>query len=112
MRRNSSVKWVYDQEAVHNFPEAIKKNLEGRSRWQNKRNKYNKNTSTCGTILTENLLNAGRISHTNKATRKILHNRVGQKKKKKELGWDLHPWEGAVEEEIFTHLLVHVGAGS
>ena len=33
--------------------------------------KYLKNTSTCGIILTDYLLNAGRKSHTNKVAGKI-----------------------------------------
>lgn len=56
--------------------------------------KYVKNTSTCGTILSEYLLNTGRRLHTSERTRKSphKHNRVEQKTKvRKELGWDLYP---------------------
>ena len=45
--------------------------------------KYIKNTSTCGMILTEHLLNAGRRPKTFKRARKS-HNCVRQKKKKRE----------------------------
>ena len=46
--------------------------------------KYIKNTSTCGMILTEYLLNAGRRPQTaEKAKKKTSHNWVGKKKKKK-----------------------------
>ena len=45
--------------------------------------KYIKNTSTCGTVLTEHLLNAGRRPQTPKRARKSPHNWVGQKKKGK-----------------------------
>ena len=66
--------------------------------------KYNKNTSTCGRILTEYLLNAGRRPQTAEKARKSSHNQVEKKKKvRKELGWDLHPWEGALKEERFLH---------
>ena len=50
--------------------------------------KYIKNTPTCGTILTEHLLNTGRRPQTSKRARKSLRNRVGQKKKKKERNRD------------------------
>ena len=43
--------------------------------------KYIKNTSTCGMILTEHLLNAGRRPQTSKRARKSPCNWVGQKKK-------------------------------
>ena len=65
-----------------------------------------KNTSTCGRGLTEYLLNTGRIPQTAERVRKSPGNQIGKKIKKKmrtELGWDLHPWEGAVEEERFLH---------
>ena len=64
-----------------------------------------RNTSTCRTILTEHLLNAGR-PHISKRARKSLHNWVDQREKKeerKESGQDQHPWEGAVNEERFLH---------
>ena len=41
------------------------------------------NTSTCGTIPTENLLNAGRRPQTSKKARKSPRNWVRQRKKKK-----------------------------
>ena len=51
--------------------------------------KYMKNTLTCGTILTEYLLNVGGRSHTTKTTPSP-HNQVGWAgKRKKESGWDL-----------------------
>ena len=70
--------------------------------------KYIKNTSTCLIILTEYLLNAGRRPQTSERARKSLHNWVGQKKKEREkgiwmAGWDLHPWEGAMKEEMFLY---------
>ena len=45
--------------------------------------KYIKNTSTCGMILTEHLLNAGRRPKTSKRVRKS-HNCIRQKKKERE----------------------------
>ena len=45
--------------------------------------RYIKNTSTCGTTLTEHLLNADRRPQTSKRARKSPCNWVGQKKKKK-----------------------------
>ena len=45
--------------------------------------KYIKNTSTCGMILTEHLLNAGRRPRTFKMVRKS-RNCIRQKKKEKE----------------------------
>ena len=76
--------------------------------------KYNKNTSTHGTILTEYILNAGRKPQTAERARKSPCNWVGKKKTekkkkerkkkvKKESGPDLCPWEGAVKEESFLH---------
>lgn len=67
--------------------------------------KYIKYTSTCWTVLTEYLLNAGGRPQTSERTRKSphKHNRGEQKKVRKELGWDLHPREGAVKEERFLH---------
>ena len=58
--------------------------------------------------LTEHLLNAGRRAQTSKRAGKSPHNWVGKKKKekkseRKEAGWDLCPWEGAVKEES-SHL--------
>ena len=64
--------------------------------------KYIKNTSTCGTILTEYLLNTARTPQTAERARKSPCNQVGKKKKKKarkESRQDLCPWEGAVKEE-------------
>ena len=73
--------------------------------------KYIKNTSTCGTVLTEHLLNAGRRPQTPKRARKSPHNWVGQKKKgkkkkereRKESGRDLHPRDEAVKEGRFAY---------
>lgn len=65
-----------------------------------------KNTSTCGRGLTEYLLNTGRIPQTAERVRKSPGNQIGKKIKKKmrtELGWDLHPWEGAVRQERCSH---------
>ena len=45
--------------------------------------KYIKNTSTCGTLLTEHLLNAGRRPQTSERARKSPCNWVGQKKEEK-----------------------------
>ena len=45
--------------------------------------KYIKNTSTCGTTLTEHLLNAGRRRQTSQKARKSPCTWVGQKKKRK-----------------------------
>ena len=45
--------------------------------------KYIRNTSTCGTIPTEHLLNAGRRPQTSQMARNSLHTSVGQKKKEK-----------------------------
>ena len=52
--------------------------------------KYIKSTSTCGMILTEYLLNAGRRPQASERGRKSPHNQVGQKKKEKnkERNWD------------------------
>jgi len=66
--------------------------------------KYIKNTSTCGMILTECLLNAGRGSQTSERAIKSLCIWVRQKRRKeerKESGWDLYTWEGAMKEESF-----------
>ena len=69
--------------------------------------KYIKTTSTCRTIPTEHLLNAGRRPQTSQKARKSPQTWVGQKKKgkteTKEKGWNLHLWEGAVKEENFPH---------
>ena len=69
--------------------------------------KYIKNTSTCGTTHTKHLLNIGRRHRTSQKVRNSSRTRVGQKKKDKtetkELGRDLHLWEGAVKEEKFPH---------
>ena len=43
--------------------------------------KYIRNTSTCGTIPTEHLLNAGRRPQTSQKSRNSLGTWVGQKKK-------------------------------
>ena len=65
------------------------------------------NTSTCGTVLTEHLLNAGRRPQTSKKARNSSCTWVAQKKKKREREkksrCNLHPWEGAVKEERFPH---------
>ena len=45
--------------------------------------KYNRNTSTCGTIPTENLLNTGRRTQTSQKAGNCPRNQVGQKKKEK-----------------------------
>ena len=45
--------------------------------------KYIKNTSTCGTIPTEHLLNTGRRPQTSQKTRNSPRTWVGQKKKEK-----------------------------
>ena len=51
-------------------------------------------TSTYGTILTEHLLNAGRKTSDFQEARKSPYNQAGKKKKKRrELEWDLRPWE-------------------
>ena len=70
--------------------------------------KYIKNTSTCGTVPTEQLLNAGRGPQTSKKARKSPHNWVGQKKKEKKrdkgirMGPD--PLGGSCEGgKVFTH---------
>ena len=64
---------------------------------------YIKNISTSGTIHTEHLLNTGRRPQPSKRARTLSHNQVGQKKKRKELGWDLCTREGAVKEEMLPH---------
>ena len=55
--------------------------------------KYIKNTSTCWTVLTEYLLNAGGSPQTSERTRKSphKHNRVEQKTKESEKGTGLGP---------------------
>ena len=63
--------------------------------------RHSKNKSTGGMTLIEYLLNAGRKPQSFEKTRKSPHNRVGQKKERKESGWDLHPWKGVVKEETF-----------
>ena len=45
--------------------------------------KYIRNTSTCGTTLTEHLLNAGRRRQTSQKARNSPHTWIGQKKKEK-----------------------------
>ena len=45
--------------------------------------KYIKNSPTCGTTLTEHLLNAGRRPQTSQKSRKFPRTWVGQKKKEK-----------------------------
>ena len=57
---------------------------------------YIENTTACGTVLTEHLLNAGRRPQTSERSRD-LHVTVYDKRRKikrKESGWDLNPWEG------------------
>lgn len=63
---------------------------------------------TCGMILTTTKTSIKHWQNTsglNRRVRKTLGNWVGWKKKKKrkELGGDLHPWEGAVKKERFPH---------
>ena len=73
-----------------------------------------KNTFTCGRVLTEYLLNTGRAPQTAERARNSPGNRIGKKikrKMRKESGWDLHPWEGAVEEEGFLTLEGSCGRG-
>ena len=69
--------------------------------------KYIKNTSTCGTIPTEHLLNAGRRPQTSQKARQSPHTWVGHKKKEntetKEQEQDLHLQDSAVKEEKFPH---------
>ena len=63
-----------------------------------------KNTSTCGTIHTEHLLNAGSRLESSEREEKLCH-RVRQKtkKKRKKPRWGPCPREGAVKEEKFPH---------
>ena len=52
-------------------------------------------------------MNTGRAPQTAERARNSPGNRIGKKikrKMRKESGWDLHPWEGAVEEEGFLTL--------
>ena len=42
---------------------------------------YIENTTACGTVLTEHLLNAGRRPQTSERARKLPHNEVGQEKR-------------------------------
>ena len=69
--------------------------------------KYIRNTSTCGTIPTEHLLNTARRPQTFQTARSSPHTWVRQKKQQKTetkvKGRDLHQWEGAVKEEKFPH---------
>ena len=61
------------------------------------------NTSACGMILTTTKKSTKHL-RLNKRARKTLGNWVEWKKKKrKELGVDLHPCEGAVKKERFPH---------
>ena len=60
------------------------------------------NTSICGIIPTEYLLNSVRRSQTSKRARQSPPNWVG-KKKRWGGGQDLYPWERAVKEERFPH---------
>ena len=68
--------------------------------------RYIKNTSTCGTILIQLLLNAGR-PQTSKRVENLHVTEHGKRKKnkrkRKESGWALCLWEGAVKEERFLH---------
>lgn len=57
-------------------------------------------TSTYGTILTEHVLNAGRKTSKRQENPHITR-QERKKKKRRELGWDLRPWEGVVTEEWF-----------
>lgn len=67
-------------------------------------------------ICTENLINTGKRSQTSERTRKSPRNQIGQKKKtkknilRKELGWYLHPWEGAGKWKNFPDALGHRGS--
>lgn len=55
-------------------------------------NSYNKNTSICGRILTEHLLNSGRRPQTAEKARKAPNNyRIKEKKNEKGLGVGLAP---------------------
>ena len=60
--------------------------------------KYIKNTSTCRTHFTENLLKAGVRSHTTKSARRIPRQWSRMKGQgKEELEWDLCPQAGSCE---------------
>ena len=63
--------------------------------------KYIKNSSSCGTISIEHILNTGREdSRLPKKQASLYQNEVGQKinikKKQRTLGWGSVPWEGVV----------------
>lgn len=64
-------------------------------------NSYNRNTSICGRILTEHLLNSGRRPQTAEKARKSSNNyRIKEKEKKKKqqvLGMGLAPLGGGYE---------------
>ena len=71
--------------------------------------RYIKNASTCVTTPTKHLLNAGRRPQTSK-TQENIHvtgqgkrKKIRKKKETKELGQELHLWQGAVKEEKFSH---------
>ena len=70
--------------------------------------RYIKNTSTCGTTTTEQLLNDGRRPQTSNKARKSLHKWVGQKKKGKKrdkgIGMAPSPLGGSCEGgKVSTH---------
>ena len=70
--------------------------------------KYIQNSSTCGTTLTEHLLNTGRRPQISERARKSPCNRVGQKKKEKKkdkgIGTGPAPLGGSCEGEKFATL--------
>ena len=59
--------------------------------------KYIRNTSTCGTILTEYLMNTGRRPQTAERARKSPGNQVGKKKMRKESRMGPAPLGGSYE---------------
>ena len=70
--------------------------------------KYIKNTSTCGMILTEHLLNAGRRPKTFKRARKALNCIRQKKKRQKRIRTGPEPPRGNVRcENLSTDREVH-----
>ena len=67
--------------------------------------KYIRNTSTCGTIPTEHLLNTGRRPQTSQKARNSPHTWVGQKKKQRQrIGTGPAPVGGSCEGgKVSTH---------
>lgn len=57
-----------------------------------------KNTSTCGTLLTEHQLETAEDLLYYQSCKKDPHMTGQDKKKKKASGWDLCPWEEPVKE--------------